>query len=217
MSTGGFLAAVALGALGLLASEVVAGCLIFHFARRAYRRFVSGEPDMPFFGLSKLHAMIGGGLAMVLVAVGLVALGHVNGVKAAQKRIDPVVEDICGAAGSTWSQKGLGRRNYGKACLAEVRTLMAFKSEALASRQKLLEAHQREQAAKVAADAERAASDRAKAGKARRNMEAADAAVRDDRVGADWFARLNELGGLRDGEEARPGRAVRTPERRPAR
>lgn len=161
--------------------------------------------------LTSLAASAGGAVS---IALAVFLIGHSAGVKAEQKRTDPKVAAICEAAGSLYVEvdgKGrpLPRGKWGRACVGAVKGLAAFKADALAARLKALAQFQAEQAGKTTADQTAAAHDAQALGTAKQRMEAEDATVRDDRVGGGWFARLNELGGLRVAPKAGARGAVR--------
>lgn len=164
----------------------------------------------------------GGALLVVALLAGVFMFGRSAGEKAERKRLDPKVGAICEAAGSTWAEvdakgKTLARSKWGRACLAEVRGLATFKAQALASRQKVLDEHQAEQASKTQADQLAAQRSADAQRQAKQNMEKADAAVRDDRVDGDWLRALGELGGLREPEGATARGDLRAPRGAPAR
>lgn len=157
------------------------------------------------------------GAALVCGLVFLIghSAGHSAGVKAEQKREDKVAGELCTAAESTWVEvdaqgRPLPRDKWGKTCLAAVKDLAAFRAAAEKASHQALDAHEREQDQKTAADVAAAARQAASLNAAKRNMEAENAKVpKDDRVGGGWFARLNELGGLRSSGAAGPDGAVR--------
>ena len=85
---------------------------------------------------------------------------------------------------------------WGGACLDAIRTIRGERDAyAEASAQAALDAIA-EQQTKMAADQARARKAEAARRAARRNMEAQDARITDDNTGPEWFAALNELGGL---------------------
>ena len=168
------------------------------------------------FGLKLSMLGLGlGGVLLVVLAIFLVA--YRAGEKADQRRVDPVVAGICAAAGATWVEtdkdgKPLARAKWGRDCKAAAAKLAAFKADALAGRAKALEQYGREQDQKTAADVA-AAERQAKAlSAARFSMEQEDVAVKDDRVGGSWFARLNDLGGLRAPGAGQADRPLRNPQ-----
>jgi hypothetical protein len=86
----------------------------------------------------------------------------------------------------------------GQLCAEAVQDLAAFKARSQTESARLLAEAQREREQKAAVDRAASHSDAADRRAAQAKMEEVDAQVGDDdRVGSDWFARLNELAGLR--------------------
>lgn len=106
--------------------------------------------------------------------------------------------NICEAAGLPFSPTGTQRPDAGVACLQTVRELRAFRRETVTGSLDVALAAIERQRGKEAADAALALAYGQRASEALSRMEAADAAVEDDRVGGGWAAAVNELGGLRD-------------------
>lgn len=117
-------------------------------------------------------------------------------------------DQLCGFAGATTAAATVevdtdkGKRRAAKArgqiCSETVQDLAHFRAASRAETARVLQAAREEQHRKVEsdlADARASATDRRRAVT---KMEEVDENVGDDdRVGGDWFARLNELGGLR--------------------
>ena len=106
--------------------------------------------------------------------------------------------NICEAAGMPFSPTGTQRGDAGVVCLQTVRELRAFRRETVTGSLDVALAAIERQRGKEAADAALALAYGQRASEALSRMEAADAAVEDDRVGGGWAAAVNELGGLRD-------------------
>lgn len=103
----------------------------------------------------------------------------------------------CAAMHVAFRPEGVKRDQWGMACLAEARRLGAIEGDlAQGSLDVALEAMER-QHGKERADAALAAAMSKRTADAVAQMEAANAAVEDDRVGPGWAAAVNELGGLR--------------------
>lgn len=103
----------------------------------------------------------------------------------------------CAAMHVEFRPAGVKRGEWGVACLAEARRLGAIEGDlAQGSLDVALEAMER-QHGKERADAALAAAMSKRTADAVAQMEAANAAVEDDRVGPGWAAAVNELGGLR--------------------
>lgn len=105
--------------------------------------------------------------------------------------------NLCEAAGMPFSPTGTARENAGVACLQTVRELRAFQGETVTGSLDAALAAIERQRGKETADAALALAYGQRAADALSRMEAADAAVEDDRVGGGWAAAVNELGGLR--------------------
>jgi hypothetical protein len=106
-------------------------------------------------------------------------------------------DGMCAAAGSEFRPAGAARRDWGVACLDDVRALAAFKADTVAgSLQVALDAMERRQG-KEAADAALAAAIARRNQETLERMEAADAAVEGDQVGGPWACAVNDLAGLR--------------------
>jgi len=108
-------------------------------------------------------------------------------------------DQACEAAASPFRPKGVKKRQWGAACLIEIRRLAQVERDLKqGSLDALLDDLERREG-KEAADAALAAAMSKRTAEVVARMEAADAAVQeDDRVGAGWAAAVNELGGLRN-------------------
>jgi len=115
---------------------------------------------------------------------------------------------VCAFAGSTTAaatvtvQTDKGPRKVDKArgqrCAEAVQDLAAFKAGSQAATAGLLADAAKQQESKAAADRAAATDDSAARRAAAAHMEEIDAQIRDDdRVDGNWFAGLNDLGGLR--------------------
>lgn len=109
-----------------------------------------------------------------------------------------IADGICASAASNWRPDGTPERDRGKACRAAVTGLAAFKAKAIADSNRALVAGQAARADKTGKDLDAAIAAAKSLGAAARRMEEAnDQVAPDDRVAGDWFARLNDLAGLR--------------------
>jgi hypothetical protein len=147
---------------------------------------------------------------LVLLAVAAVAAWFY--VDARQMRADRDAwarwgDQLCAFAGANTApatvevQTDKGKRRVekgrGQLCAEAVQDLAAFKARSQTESARLLAEAQREREQKAAADRAASHSDAADRRAAQAKMEEVDAQVGDDdRVGGDWFARLNELAGL---------------------
>lgn len=117
------------------------------------------------------------------------------------RALESWVQVTCAAGGSrfepTGALKGGSLIARGADCRARVERLAAFQRETIAGTADALTQAMTERDNKTNADAAAAARDAKAARAATERMETADEAVQGDRVGADWFGALNELGGLR--------------------
>lgn len=106
-------------------------------------------------------------------------------------------DGICEAAGQPFRPQGVENRDWGLTCLERVRWLRRVETDlANESLNTAIDA-MNDQAAKVNADASRAASMARRTDQRLQRMEQADAAVQDDIVGPSWAGSVNDLGGLR--------------------
>lgn len=148
-----------------------------------------------------IEAIKAGRKLLTLLAVMVVAGGlYVWGEKARRDRDGLIVwaDLACTAAEAEFRPEGAKKRQWGAACLAEVKRLTEVEAQV---KQRSLDAllndlERRED--KDAADAALAAVLSKRTVAAVERMEAADAAVEGDRVGGGWAAAVNELGGLRN-------------------
>ncbi len=107
-------------------------------------------------------------------------------------------DGICEAAGSPFRPQGVKNSEWGLACLVEVRRLREVESQIAARSLDAMLADLERREGKEAADAALAAVLSKRTADAVLRMERADAAVEQDRVGGDWAAAVNELGGMRE-------------------
>jgi len=141
-------------------------------------------------------------LAVAAAAAGLYAWGAIGHAEAG--KLERQAELLCSAAGSQFvaapAKPGAKPKkgDRGKACLAEIRELAAFKRDTTDATNGVLAGAVAEQAAKARKDAARAAQDTAATRAAVERMEIENAAVEGDRVSGAWFGALNDLAGLRD-------------------
>ncbi|WP_312145393.1 hypothetical protein [Brevundimonas sp.] len=106
-------------------------------------------------------------------------------------------DGTCLALNSQFRPDGVRREQWGMACLNEARRLGRIEGDLAKGDAAALIAALDERMGKEAADAALAAVMSERAAEAVARMEAADAAVENDRVGAGWACAVNDLGGLR--------------------
>lgn len=104
---------------------------------------------------------------------------------------------ICASAGEPFQPEGSKQKDWGKRCNGRVVALVAFRDQVRSGSLDAMLADLERREGKQAADAALAAVYAKRATDALTRMEAADAAVEDDRVGGDWAAAVNDLAGLR--------------------
>ncbi|GAW42414.1 hypothetical protein SH203_02830 [Brevundimonas sp. SH203] len=105
--------------------------------------------------------------------------------------------EICATAGEPFQPEGSKQKDWGKRCNGRVAALVEFRDKAQVGSIDAMLADIERREGKQAADAALAAVYAKRATDALTRMEAADAAVKDDRVGGDWAAAVNDLAGLR--------------------
>lgn len=150
--------------------------------------------------LAAIEALKAGRKLLTLLAVASAAGGlYVWGETARRDRDALIVwSDLtCTAAGSEFRPAAAKKRQWGVACLAEVKRLVDLEQALKTQNIVTLLADLERREGKEAADAALAAAMAQRTADAVARMEAADAAVQGDRVGSDWAAAVNELGGLR--------------------
>lgn len=141
------------------------------------------------------HRKLLTGLALLIAAAALWALWQTA--ERNRESLIGAADRICEASGAPFRPDGVARREWGLACLDEVRALRAFKAETVSgSLDVALEAMERRQG-KEAADAALAAALARRNQETLERMEAADAAVEGDQVGGPWACAVNDLAGLR--------------------
>ncbi|MBB3877893.1 hypothetical protein [Sphingomonas pseudosanguinis] len=104
-------------------------------------------------------------------------------------------ELVCAAVGIKWTAKHM--RGPGEACADRARQLRADREAIDQQSVRLLTDVMRRANAQASADAQAARAALAQARAAETRMEAANGKVEHDTVGADWFAALSDLAGLR--------------------
>lgn len=104
---------------------------------------------------------------------------------------------VCAEAGATFQPEGSKQKQWGQACAAHVRSLRAFREETRKGEAEILRATLERQLGKTNADAVLAAIYAKRANEALIRMEAENAKVENDVVGAGYACALNDLGGLR--------------------
>lgn len=144
------------------------------------------------------------GVVSVLLA-GFLAWAVIVGKSAGTERDHHLswAENACASAGSAYKQvdkKGrpLPYTKWGGECLAAIRGLVTQQAQAVAGSVAAINTHQAEEKTKGAADQTAAQRSRDRTSKAQLRMKEAENGVSESNcVGGDWFAGLNELGGLR--------------------
>lgn len=135
-------------------------------------------------------------VALAGAAAGLYAWGATG--RAERDRLDALATQICIAAGGEFTGTKPKRKAKTDGCTALIASHAAYKRESQsATAATLARAAERTQA-KGAADRALAAVQSTRRTATTQAMEKADESIApDDRVGADWFDRLNDLAGLR--------------------
>lgn len=106
-------------------------------------------------------------------------------------------DGLCLALNSEFRPVGVRRAQWGLACLNEARRVGRIEGDLAKGSADALIAALDERMGKEAADAALAAAMSKRTADAVARMEAADAAVENDRVGAGWACAVNDVGGLR--------------------
>lgn len=104
---------------------------------------------------------------------------------------------ICDTAGEPFQPVGSKQSEWGQRCLGRVAALAAFHDQTRQSSLDAMLADLERREGKEAADAALAAAYARRANDALSRMEAADAAIENDRVAGGWAAAVNDLAGLR--------------------
>ena len=105
--------------------------------------------------------------------------------------------EICATAGEPFQPESSKQKDWGRRCNGRVAALVSFRDQVRSGSLDAMLADLERREGKQAADAALAAVYAKRATDALTRMEAADAAVKDDRVGGDWAAAVNDLAGLR--------------------
>ncbi len=137
--------------------------------------------------------------AILLIVGGVAAVFYVMWTQAVADR-DGLIrwgDQTCEAAGAAFRPHEAKKRAWGAACLIEVRRLAKVERDLTSATAADLIAALERREGKEAADAALAAVMSQRTADAVARMEAADAAVENDRVGAGWACAVNDLGGLR--------------------
>lgn len=104
---------------------------------------------------------------------------------------------VCAEAGVAFQPEGSKQKQWGQACAQQVRALRAYREETERGSADILRATLERQLGKNNADAVLAAIYAKRANEALIRMEAENAKVENDVVGAGYACALNDLGGLR--------------------
>ena len=157
---------------------------------------------LPFFAALKEYRKV----ATVVVCAGVAAAFYIQwqmakdaGARAAADRASLIAaaDGTCLALNSEFRPDGVRREQWGMACLNEARRLGRIEGDLAKGDAEALINALDERMGKEAADAALAAAMSKRTADAVARMEAADAAVENDRVGAGWACAVNDLGGLR--------------------
>lgn len=135
-------------------------------------------------------------LVAVLIAAATVYVWWQN----AERDRDSLIaaaDGICEAAGEPFRPQGARKREWGVACLAEVRRLHEVEAATISGSLDAAITAMETRAGKEATDAELARLAAQRTDLRVQQMEAADAAVANDRAGASWACSVNGVGGLR--------------------
>lgn len=117
--------------------------------------------------------------------------------KADRAQLLAQAREICATAGEPFQPDGARQEDWGRRCNGRVAALVAFREKTQAGSLDAMIADLERREGKEAADAALAAAYAKRANDALNRMEAADAAVQDDRVGGDWAAAVNDLARMR--------------------
>lgn len=105
--------------------------------------------------------------------------------------------EICATVNVPFQPEGSRQKDWGRLCNKRVAELVDYQDKVQSGSLDAMLADLERREGKQAADAALAAVYAKRATDALTRMEAADAAVKDDRVGGDWAAAVNDLAGLR--------------------
>lgn len=138
-------------------------------------------------------------IVLLLVASAAASL-WVRGERAIADRDQAVAsaEMVCAAALSSFVPEDTPARDRGLVCRDAVKGLADFRLKAIADSNALLVQAESDRLERSRRDVETAVAAANRTADAARRMEEANAKIgSDDRVDGDWFARLNDLAGLR--------------------
>lgn len=135
-------------------------------------------------------------LVLVLVA-GAAAYFWMEKAKADRAGLLAQAREICATSGEPFQPEGSKQSDWGRRCNGRVAALVRFHNETNAQSVDQLLAALDKQLGKDQTDAALAAAMSKRTAQAVANMEAANAAVENDRVNAGFACALNDLGGLR--------------------
>ncbi len=141
-----------------------------------------------------------GPFIVLLLVASVAAWLWVRGERAIADRDQAVAsaEMVCAAASSSFVPEGTRARDRGLVCRDAVKGLADFRLKAIADSNALLVQAERDRLERSRSDIETAVAAANRTAAAARRMEEANAKIgSDDRVDGDWFARLNDLAGLR--------------------
>jgi hypothetical protein len=136
-------------------------------------------------------------IALVIACAALYGWGATGQARRAAERdrLAHWIDTACAAAGTTYQT---AEPKAGVACMARIADLARYERDTSTESARILADAAREREAKAARDAEQARATAADTRATAEAMEKANGKVgSDDRVGGDWFAALNRVGGLR--------------------
>lgn len=134
---------------------------------------------------------------LVVLSLGAAAYYWMEQAKDDRDLLLTQAREICATAGEPFQPEGSKQKDWGKRCNGRVAALVSFRDQVRSGSLDAMLADLERREGKQAADAALAAVYAKRATDALTRMEAADAAVKDDRVGGDWAAAVNDLAGLR--------------------
>ena len=137
-------------------------------------------------------------LTLMLLMIGLASVNFwLEKAKADRALLLSQAREICATVNVPFQPEGSPQKDWGRLCNKRVAELVDYQDKVQSGSLDAMLADLERREGKQAADAALAAVYAKRATDALTRMEAADAAVKDDRVGGDWAAAVNDLAGLR--------------------
>lgn len=134
---------------------------------------------------------------LVVLSLGAAAYYWMEKAKADRALLLTQAREICATVNVPFQPEGSRQKDWGRLCNMRVADLVDYQDKVQTGSLDAMLADLERREGKQAADAALAAVYAKRATDALTRMEAADAAVKDDRVGGDWAAAVNDLAGLR--------------------